>query len=404
MTPIDQVFMLEINERLSHGDIREIVQTGYSRIPIYETDRNRITGMLFAKDLALLNPDHEVIISDILPNLNRPLPRVFADTPLNDMLAEFKTGSSHMAIVRTVNSDGPGDPVYENVGVVTLEDVFEELIGDEIDDEIDSRIGGKKGKLIRMSTVPQSQPEKVLKLNKETIESLTKYLRSQVRAFKKKKMSSAVLKRLLAQTTINVIEPASMEENKVQYLYTEGQQASFFTIILSGKVVVSVKGSELDRIGTKEGSGQFACMGEASLKVPKYRADFSAKPQGHVRFVKIFRTSYIGALEASQVERKRKGFLPFQKPRQEEQLDFGVGISDEPIFLDPSAPKREEKREIEKEKEKEKEDFEVVVDTRDPRLGSSILNLYERESERERRFEAPVDRVTGEGYDDRPEI
>tara|TARA_R110002050_G_scaffold198406_1_gene333180 strand:- start:766 stop:978 length:213 start_codon:yes stop_codon:yes gene_type:complete len=64
--------------------------------------------MLFVKDLALLNPEKDINISEVLPHMNRPLPRVFADVPLSDMLKEFKVGRAHMAVVRNVNNEGPG--------------------------------------------------------------------------------------------------------------------------------------------------------------------------------------------------------------------------------------------------------------------------------------------------------
>jgi metal transporter CNNM len=47
-------------------------------------------------------------------------------------------GRSHMAVVRKVNNEGLGDPYYETLGVVTLEDIIEEIIQSEIVDETDT--------------------------------------------------------------------------------------------------------------------------------------------------------------------------------------------------------------------------------------------------------------------------
>ena len=54
------------------------------------------------------------------------------------MFNEFKSGEKgHMAFVQEVNTSGEGDPFYETIGLVTLEDIIEEIIQQEIVDETD---------------------------------------------------------------------------------------------------------------------------------------------------------------------------------------------------------------------------------------------------------------------------
>ncbi len=114
--------------------INTIRDSGYSRIPIYEGSFDNITGILYAKDLlASLDegPDFN------WQQLQRPAFYVPESKKIDDLLDEFRQKRVHMAIV--VDEYGGAS------GLVTLEDVLEEVIG-EIQDEFDDikEIGFKK--------------------------------------------------------------------------------------------------------------------------------------------------------------------------------------------------------------------------------------------------------------------
>lgn len=138
MTPIDKTFMLNVDERLNFDCIATIFKAGYSRIPVYEVDRNNVIGILFTKDLIFVDPEDETPIRNFISIFGRGAHLVWPDDYLGDVLKELKQGRSHLAIVRDVNNeDETQDPFYEIKGIITLEDIIEEILGDEIVDETD---------------------------------------------------------------------------------------------------------------------------------------------------------------------------------------------------------------------------------------------------------------------------
>lgn len=76
-----------------------------------------------------MDPEDAVPVKTLCKFYQRECNFVFDDTTLDVVFKDFKEGhKGHMAFVQRVNSSGDGDPFYETVGLVTLEDVIEELI------------------------------------------------------------------------------------------------------------------------------------------------------------------------------------------------------------------------------------------------------------------------------------
>ncbi len=119
--------MVVINETASLDEIMPVIlESGHSRFPVVGEDRDEVRGILLAKDLLqVFSEQAELILSD----LARPPVIIPESKHLNVLLREFRGSKNHMAIV--VDEYGGVS------GLVTIEDVLEEIVGD-IDDEHDA--------------------------------------------------------------------------------------------------------------------------------------------------------------------------------------------------------------------------------------------------------------------------
>ena len=94
MTPIEKVFMIDFNEKLTFELRSKISENGYTRIPVYkkEGDTRNIVGILFVKDLIFIDPADNMPIKAICDHFNHQLMFTYEEITLDQMLAEFKTG------------------------------------------------------------------------------------------------------------------------------------------------------------------------------------------------------------------------------------------------------------------------------------------------------------------------
>jgi len=147
MTVWKDVFFLRSDALLDFITLEKIFKSGLSRVPVLNTRKTQldqvdsvcpVIGLLFVKDLILLDPEDELPVQYIIDNFRHDLKHVdFGDT-VDRILDDFRHGRSHLAIVqkRTENMVN-GMNIYENVGIITLEDILENILKMEITDEFD---------------------------------------------------------------------------------------------------------------------------------------------------------------------------------------------------------------------------------------------------------------------------
>jgi magnesium and cobalt transporter len=122
MVPRSQMDVIEIDDAPAEV-IAEMVETRHSRYPVIGEDRDEVIGVLLAKDLLAYVANPEAFS---LKNVLRPAVFVPETKRLNVLLREFRSQRNHMAIV--IDEHG------SVAGLVTIEDVLEQIVGEIIDE------------------------------------------------------------------------------------------------------------------------------------------------------------------------------------------------------------------------------------------------------------------------------
>mmetsp|Transcript_15426 Transcript_15426/g.39285 ORF Transcript_15426/g.39285 Transcript_15426/m.39285 type:complete len:466 (+) Transcript_15426:485-1882(+) len=334
MTALDKVFMLDICTRLCPKTMLDIYRTGFTRIPVYNKRKNDIIGVLYTKDLILIDPDDEVGVSTILgfreavndecnsPAYKKEYMFIGEDTKLDYVLKLFQQRCSHMLF-----ATGADEAV---TGVITLEDVLEEMINDEIVDESDNVVDTNHPEKVNchkrshdlsrflqsMLCTPSSD-----KLSAEEVSAIVAYLIHNSTEFKIFKDCEIVLLGLVTNHS-EVIDIPSTDEGSPTHsrrsssqdsdidgehkiLVEQGVATDEFTLILQGKVLIE---SGKERFQLELGPWTRLCE-KALSEEQNYIPDFTAKlALSHPsRVIQIRKSAYVAAMHAAALEKLSGG-------------------------------------------------------------------------------------------------
>ncbi|XP_067857471.1 metal transporter CNNM3 [Heptranchias perlo] len=342
MTTLKDCFMLSAGAVLDFNTMSEIMQCGYTRIPVYEEERSNIVDIVYVKDLAMVDPEDCTPLNTITKFYNHPLHFVFNDTKLDAVLEEFKKGKSHMAMVQKVNNEGDGDPFYEVMGLVTLGDVIEEIIKSEILDESDTSEVKVKKKPAPIETPIERKKEDFsffkmpdndlkVKISPQLLLATQRFLSREVELFSPSRVSERVLLHLLKHPSVN--QEVKFDENDKlapeHYLYQRNQPVDYFILVLQGRVEV-----EIGKEGLKFENGAFTYYGVSALTAPSsvhqspvanikwsrrdpfskellesgenaslsmYCPDYTVRALNDLQVLKVTRLQYLNAIMASRI-------------------------------------------------------------------------------------------------------
>jgi magnesium and cobalt transporter len=147
MVPRAQMTVLNRDDE-SATLLKTVIESGHSRFPVMDEDREKIVGVLLAKDLLRLAAQDEHAAFDI-KEFMRPPVFVPESKRLNVLLREFRRSRVHMAIV--------ADEYGGVAGLVTIEDVIEQIVGDiddehDVDEDVNIRKDGDRQYIVRGQT------------------------------------------------------------------------------------------------------------------------------------------------------------------------------------------------------------------------------------------------------------
>ncbi|KAK6300863.1 hypothetical protein J4Q44_G00289610 [Coregonus suidteri] len=304
LTPLTDCFMLTSEAVLDFNTMSEIMQSGYTRIPVFENVRSNIVDILFVKDLAFVDPDDCTHLKTITQFYKHPMHCVFNDTKLDAMLEEFKKGKSHLAIVQRVNN--------------------------EADNRSKRRVSHHERKQQDFSIFKLSENEMKVKISPQLLLATHRFLSTEVEPFKPAHLSEKILLRLIKHPSV-VQELSYDDKNKLapqHFLFQRNKPVDYFILLLQGRVEV-----EFGKEALRFENGAFAYYGVPAIMPTVHRSpsrssgldrsdsmlyggslgqlngggsvylpDYSVRQLTHLQVIKITRSHYQNALTATRMD------------------------------------------------------------------------------------------------------
>eukprot|EP00316_Scyphosphaera_apsteinii_P000238 CAMPEP_0119313998 /NCGR_PEP_ID=MMETSP1333-20130426/31204_1 /TAXON_ID=418940 /ORGANISM="Scyphosphaera apsteinii, Strain RCC1455" /LENGTH=591 /DNA_ID=CAMNT_0007319007 /DNA_START=301 /DNA_END=2076 /DNA_ORIENTATION=- len=308
MTKMADVFCVFEDDELDFQLMRHIADSGHTRIPVLRAGcdvdapvrAEFVAGLLSTKDLILIDPEDSMPVGTLLKHCGRPVMTFRNDTPVTNLFRNFKRGKSHLAFVQRVNDiDNPEDSFNELSGLVTLEDVLEELIQSEIVDETDvytdndtmNPVEQRQEDALRRSawqTLLDPQQLHSTELKRTEIQAICSFLVANALAFSTKYISNNQLEALLQMSSVEVLQGTSSDAP----LYERGTSSTRCTIVLQGCIhmVCGAEAFEGER-------GAWSLIALNALSRSDYVADFTAHAVGPTRVLVIARDTYEEVLQ-----------------------------------------------------------------------------------------------------------
>ncbi|EOD18131.1 hypothetical protein EMIHUDRAFT_461339 [Emiliania huxleyi CCMP1516] len=327
MTPMQHVFRIHEDDVLDFRLMRRIADSGHSRIPVMRAPATAPPAAELDAHAAELDAHAAPAAAPAQPSLGAgsdaeggaeggakggeeasdcgagAAAGAWPSTARSDELVGLLRGQSHLAMVQRVNdADESRDPFYEIVGIVTLEDVLEELIGAEIVDESDVYTDNVTRALVeprreevrrRGAWQDMLDPThlRVARLTDSEIEAVSLFLAASVPLLAA--LPPHHLHAMLRASSVLILEPEGPP------LYERGEPCAGCTVVLQGRLSTRVAcGSE-----TFEGErGPWSILGAQALAQEVYVADFAVDVLEPTRVLQLARETYEVVCKAARQE------------------------------------------------------------------------------------------------------
>uniref|UniRef100_A0A1B6H289 CNNM transmembrane domain-containing protein n=1 Tax=Cuerna arida TaxID=1464854 RepID=A0A1B6H289_9HEMI len=303
MTLLDDVFAIPITSIMDFETVALILSSGYSRIPIYVGKKSNILYLLLTKELALLDPDDKVPVKMLVQHSKYKCRYISANTPLDEALVLFRNSRGHMAFI--VDDKQLEDEENEKhvIGLITFEDVIEEIFQAEINDETDTFLDNRTKRKItgvntcdwvamlahytRSETASPSENQKLA----------TFHFLSGIDAFSVENISPKVLVKLLH---LDVFYSAPGQKLPQDSIYVQSVPADFFVMVIEGQMEVKMGVEDF-----KFEVGPFKYFGEEALKTRRssFKPDYSLRVVTKTLYLKVSKVLYDAAVLATKFER-----------------------------------------------------------------------------------------------------